>query len=199
VRRAAWLALLLAGVAGCRSPALDGGVPHRRDRKRSRHPLAGRATTEEEQPCRSAARSVGAPGDAVDKEFLRTAVQIEVFEERARVVVAPEKADLVLGVLVGSMGLNIEGRFLGIEGTDGGGVIPFTIPELALFKRTRTSGFARAEFALVDLETGEIIRRSDPVEGRSEGESTTVLMVFSWDETDITPLPPPDGGIDLEP
>jgi hypothetical protein len=142
---------------------------------------------------------VGAPGDAVDTEFLRTAVQLEVFEEHAKVVVAPEKADFVLGVLVGSMGLNIRGRFLGIKGTTGGGVVPFTIPELALFQRTRTSGFARAEFALVDLETGEIIKRSDPVEGHSEGESTTVLMVFSWDETDITPLPPPDGGIDLEP
>lgn len=142
---------------------------------------------------------VGAPGDAVDTEFLRTAVQIEVFEEHAKVVVTPEQADLVLGVLVGSMGLNIRGRFLGITGTDGGGVIPFTIPELALFKRTRTSGFARAEFALVDMRSGEVIQRSDPVEGNSEGEATTVLMVFSWDKTDIEPLPPPDGGIEAEP
>jgi hypothetical protein len=142
---------------------------------------------------------VGAPGDAVDIEFLRTAVQIEIFEEEAKVVVAPEKADLVLGVLVGSMGLNIRGRFLGIMGTDGGGVIPFTIPELALFKRTRTSGFARAEFALVDPESGEVIERSEPVEGHSDGESTTVLMIFAWEKTDVEPLPPPDGGIDAEP
>lgn len=142
---------------------------------------------------------VGAPGDAVDTEFLRTAVQIEVFEENAKVVVTPENADLVLGVLVGSMGLNIRGRFLGIKGTDGGGVIPFTIPELALYKRTRTSGFARAEYALVDINTGEVIQRSDPVEGNSDGEATTVLMVFAWDKTDIEPLPPPDGGIEAEP
>ena len=46
---------------------------------------------------------VGAPGDAVDTEFLRTAVQIEVFEEEARVVLDPENADLVLAVLVGSI------------------------------------------------------------------------------------------------
>ena len=142
---------------------------------------------------------VGAPGDAVDTEFLRTAVQIEVFEEQAKVVVAPEKADLVLGVLVGSMGLNIRGRFLGIKGTEGGGIVPFTIPELALYKRTLTSGFARAELALVDPESGAVIQRSDPVEGHSEGEATTVLMVFAWDETDVEPLPPPDGGLDAEP
>lgn len=142
---------------------------------------------------------VGAPGDAVDTEFLRTAVQIEVFEEDARVVVAPEKADLVLAVLVGSMGLNIRGRFLGIEGTAGGGFIPFTIPELALYKRTRTSGFAQAEFALADLESGKIIEHSDPVEGNTRGETTTLFMVFSWDDTDIKSIHPPKGSEDYEP
>lgn len=142
---------------------------------------------------------VGAPGDGVDIDFLRTAVQIEVFEENARVVVAPEKADLVLAVLVGSMGLNIEGRFLGLEGTSGGGIIPFTIPELALFKRTHTSGFAQAEFALADPNSGEIIGRSDHVQGNTRGESTTVLLVFSWDSTDIRPVRPPEGSADLDP
>jgi hypothetical protein len=51
----------------------------------------------------------------------------------------------------------------------------------------------------VDPESGALIQRSDPVEGHSEGESTTVLMVFAWDETDVEPLPPPDGGLDAEP
>ena len=142
---------------------------------------------------------VGAPGDAVDTEFLRTAVQVEVFEEQARVVMAPEKADLVLAVVVGAMGLNIRGRFLGIEGTAGGGFIPFTIPQLALYKHTRTSGFAQAEFVLADLESGEIIDRSDPVEGNTRGDSTTLFMVFSWDNSDITSIHPPEGSTDLEP
>jgi len=142
---------------------------------------------------------VGAPGDAVDTEFLRTAVQVEIFEDEAKVVVAPEKADYVLAVLVGSMGLNIRGRFLGIEGTTGGGFIPFTIPELALYKRTRTSGFAHAEFALVDHTTGEIVKRSEPVEGNTRGESTTVMMVFSWDDTDLTSYHPPEGSENLDP
>jgi hypothetical protein len=142
---------------------------------------------------------VGAPGDGVDIDFLRTAVQIEVFEEQARVVVSPEKADLVLAVLVGSMGLNIRGRFVGIEGTTGGGFVPFTIPELALYKRTHTNGFAQAEFALADPNSGEIIERSDPVQGNTQGESTTVLLVFSWDSTDIPAVYPPEGRGDLEP
>ncbi|HEX5067090.1 MAG TPA: hypothetical protein VFY49_13305 [Myxococcota bacterium] len=140
---------------------------------------------------------VGAPGDAVDAEFLRTAVQIELFEEAARVVATPEDADLVLGVLVGSMGLDIRGRFFGIEGTEGGWV-PFTIPELALYKRTRTRGFARAEFALVDPRSGELIERSHAVEGNTQGVSTTLLLVFSWDSSDIPPVRAPDAS-DVKP
>jgi hypothetical protein len=141
---------------------------------------------------------VGAPGDAVDTEFLRTAVQIEVFEEEASVVLEPANADLVLAVLVGSMGLNIGGRFLGIEGTQGSSIVPFTIPELALFKRTRVRGFARAEYALVDRHTGAIIERSDPVEGSTRGQSTTLLMVFTWDESDVPPVQEEEGSIDLD-
>ena len=107
---------------------------------------------------------VGPPGDAIDVEFLRTAVSVELFEAEAKVVTTAEEADLVLAVLVGAMGLDISGIFFGIEGT-GGGFIPFTIPELALYKRTRTEGFAKAEFALVDHHTGELIHRSEPVIG----------------------------------
>jgi hypothetical protein len=142
---------------------------------------------------------IGAPGDAVDTDFLKTAVQIEVFDKGAQVVGTPEQADLVLAVLVGSMGLDIRGRFVGIEGTSGSTLVPFTIPEVALYKRTHTSGFARAEFALVDPRSGEILERSDPVEGKTRGVSTTLLMVFSWDDTDIPSVHAPAGGVDEKP
>jgi len=126
---------------------------------------------------------VGPPGDAIDEEFLRTAVSVELFEEEAKVVTASEDADLVLGVLIGAMGLDIGGRFFGIEGT-GGGFIPFTIPELALYRKTRTEGFAQAEFALVDHHTGELVHRSEQVIGTTWSERTVVFFVFSWRKTD---------------
>src|SRR5262245_7423358 len=57
---------------------------------------------------------VGAPGDAVDEEFLRTAAKVEIVEEGAKVAARREDADLVLSVLVSAMGLNIRGRYLGL-------------------------------------------------------------------------------------
>lgn len=130
---------------------------------------------------------VGPPGDAIDAEFLRSAVSVELYEHEAIVVRSREEADLVLGVLVGAMGLDIGGRFVGIEGT-GGGFIPFTIPELALYKKTRTEGFAKAEFALVDPNTGAMVHRSDPVIGTTWRTSWTLFFVFSWSKTDTTRL-----------
>jgi len=64
----------------------------------------------------------------------------------------PEAAEYVLSCLVGAIGLDISGRFMGIQGGSGG-LIPFTIPALALYKNTLRQGFAEAEIYLVDLET----------------------------------------------
>ena len=102
-------------------------------------------------------------------------------------VTAGEDADLVLGVLIGAMGLDIGGRFFGIEGT-GGGFIAFAIPELAPYRKTRTEGFAKAEFALVDHHTGELVHRSQPVIGTTSAARTVIFVVFSWRKTDTTRL-----------
>ncbi len=130
---------------------------------------------------------IGAPGDAIDEAFLRTAISVELFEGEAKVVTTAEDADLILGVLIGAMGLDIGGRFIGIQGTSGG-LIPFTIPELVLYKKVRTKGFAKAEFALIDHHTGKLVHRSEPVMGSTWRERTTIFFVFSWSKTDTTPL-----------
>ena len=75
-----------------------------------------------------------------------------------------ESAGYVLTCLVGAIGIDINGRLFGIQGSPGG-LIPFTIPELALYKNTLRKGFAKTEIFLVDLETDEIIHHSGPVEG----------------------------------
>jgi hypothetical protein len=130
---------------------------------------------------------VGAPGDAVDGDYLRVAVQIALLEAHAIVVPLDDDPDLVLAVLVGAMGLDQAGRFFGIEGT-AGGFIPFTIPEVALYKKVRMEGFAKAEYALVDPHTGAVVHRSAPAQGDTWAEQTTLLLIFSWGRTDTSRL-----------
>jgi hypothetical protein len=92
-----------------------------------------------------------------------------------------------LSCLVGAIGLDISGRFLGIMGSSGG-FIPIKIPELALYKNTLRRGVAKAEIFLVDLETNEIVHHSGPVEGAAYRRSKTFLFFFETRDSDTTRL-----------
>ena len=71
---------------------------------------------------------VGPPGDSLDSDYLRRAVEVTLADRRARIAGELEEADHVLTCMVGAIGLDAGGRYMGIEGTVGG-FIPFTIPE----------------------------------------------------------------------
>lgn len=185
--RRALPALLLALAAGCSgTPRLE--LPRSATQQVLATEAIDRALAQFEFPDvagRRVAVYVGAPGDAVDGDYLRVAVQIALLEQNAIVVPLDRDPDLVLAVLVGAMGLDQKGRFFGIEGT-AGGFIPFTIPEIALYKKVRMEGFAKAEYALVDPHTGAIVHRSTPAQGDTWSEQTTLLLIFSWGRTDTS-------------
>lgn len=130
---------------------------------------------------------VGPPGDSLDSDYLRRAVEVALADRGAKIAGELEEADHVLTCLVGAIGLNIGGRYVGIEGTQGG-FIPFTIPELMLFKRTKREGFARVEIALIDRMNGGVVHRSGPVEGTTERRSITILFVFGFTRSDTNRL-----------
>jgi hypothetical protein len=114
-------------------------------------------------------------------------IQVAVASQGGLVVTELDQAELVLTALVGAMGLDTSGRFLGVQGTSGG-FIPITIPELALYKRVRLKGFAKTEIALVDHKTGGVIHRSGPVQGSTYRVATTYFFVFNTVKTDTSRL-----------
>lgn len=128
---------------------------------------------------------VGPPGDVLDDLYLQRGIEVALAKRGALIVRNAEAAEYVLSCLVGAIGLDISGRFMGIQGSSGG-LIPFTVPELALYKNTLRQGFAKAEIYLVDLETGEIVHHSGPVEGTAYRRSTTHFFVFESRESDTT-------------
>jgi hypothetical protein len=130
---------------------------------------------------------VGPPGDVLDDLYLQRRIEVTLVDRGALVVRDPESAKYVLSCLVGAIGLDISGRFLGLQGS-AGGVIPFTIPELALYKNTLRRGFAKTEIYLVDLETDAIVHHSGPVEGSAFRRSQTYFFVFETRKSDTTRL-----------
>jgi hypothetical protein len=130
---------------------------------------------------------VGPPGDSLDSDYLRRAVEVTLADRGAAIAGELEEADHVLTCLVGAIGLDIGGRYVGLQGTTGG-LFPFTIPELMLYRRTKREGFAKVEIALIDRTNGGVVHRSGPVQGTTERRSLTILFVFGFNRSDVTRL-----------
>jgi hypothetical protein len=136
---------------------------------------------------------LGAPGldrpvpEGIDIAYLLAAVDVALVKEGAIVVRDDNEADVVMVVLVGAMGIDISGRHLGVKGS-AGGFIPFTIPELPLYKRVRRQGFAKLEIALLDYKNGRVLHQSDPVQGTTNRVSTTYFFVFTRTQSDTSRL-----------
>ena len=137
---------------------------------------------------------IGAPAtnkppvpEGIDTKYLRLGVEVALAERGGKIVDDYDEADYVMNVLIGGMGLDISGRVVGIQGSSGG-IIPFTIPELALYQRTRREGFAKAEIVMIDPKLGSVVHRSGPVQGTTLRVSTTYLFVFVRTNTDTSRL-----------
>jgi len=130
---------------------------------------------------------VGPPGDTLDDLYLQRSIEVVVSNRGAQIAPDAESAKYVLTCLVGAIGLDISGRFMGIEGSQGG-FIPIKIPELAIYKNTLRRGVAKLEIHLVDRETARIVHQSGPVEGNAYRQSRTYFFVFETRETDTTRL-----------
>jgi hypothetical protein len=130
---------------------------------------------------------VGPPGDVLDDLYLRRRIEVTLAERGAQIVRNAEAAEYALSCLVGAIGLDISGRFLGLQGSPGG-VIPFTIPEVALYKNTLREGFAKTEIYLMDLEAKKIVHHSGPVEGTAYRRSKTFFFFIETRKSDTTRL-----------
>jgi hypothetical protein len=130
---------------------------------------------------------VGPPGDVLDDLYLQRSIEVSLADRGAQIARNAEGAEYLLSCLVGAIGLDISGRFLGIMGSQGG-FIPIKVPELALYKTTLRKGYAKAEIYLVDLETNTVVHHSGPVEGAAYRRSKTYFFVFETRESDTTRL-----------
>jgi len=130
---------------------------------------------------------VGPPGDVIDDLYLRRSIEVALANRGAKIVRNAQNAQYVLTTLVGAIGLDISGRFFGLMGSSGG-LIPFTVPELAIYKSTRREGFAKTEIYLLDRDTDEIVHHSGPVEGAAHRISRTYFFVFETRKSDTKRL-----------
>ncbi|MBW2494544.1 MAG: hypothetical protein JRE43_07305, partial [Deltaproteobacteria bacterium] len=128
------------------------------------------------------------PGDVLDDLYLQRGIEIALASRGVQIARTPDAAKYRLTCLVGAIGLDISGRFIGLPGGSGSVLIPVAIPELPLYKNTLRRGVAKLEIHLVDLGTHQTVHRSGPVEGSAFRRSKTFFFVFESRDSDTTRL-----------
>ncbi|MBS0178940.1 MAG: hypothetical protein JSR20_09280 [Nitrospira sp.] len=68
-------------------------------------------------------------------------------------------------------------------------LIPFSLPQLTLYKQQNQSGYARLHLDIYDNHTGKFLGSSATLVGRTFYNQYTVFFFFTWNRTDIDAPP----------
>jgi hypothetical protein len=132
-----------------------------------------------------AVEAVGLSGDQAV-----VASQIEKWLTREGFVVPKDgKESVVARVAIESFGTLQDETFFGIPPI-GGGIIPISLPELAIYKASRQRGYSRFSVDFIDKKTGRLIRATPVHEGDSHYNQYTFFFAFNLNRTDLVPPPP---------
>lgn len=132
--------------------------------------------------------AVEAVGLTGDQAFVVS--QVEKWLAREGFAVPKDgKENLMARVTIEAFGTLQDGTFFGIPPI-GGGIIPISLPELALYKATRQRGHARFSVDFIDKKTGRLVRSSAVHEGNSYYNQYVFLFAFNVNKTDLLPPPP---------
>lgn len=100
--------------------------------------------------------------DTIDEHwYARQAIKAELAQRGA--IRVDDRKDARYGVLVmiGALGTEERIQFFGLPPINSV-VIPFSLPEIALYKVVRQQGFAKIEVVVIDVRQGFVVHRSGP-------------------------------------
>lgn len=121
--------------------------------------------------------------------YVRQALAAQLAQRGAILVPQVGEADYVALALLGALGTEQQDQFLGLPPIQSV-LIPFSLPELALYKATRLTGFAKLELVITDRRRGGVEHRSGPA--RAETYWRIRQIPFSTSiTTDTSRLPSP--------
>ncbi len=135
-------------------------------------------------------------GIAPDLTIIRALLREELGRQGLIVADTREQAQKVIKVTVHSIGTEQAETFFGMPEV-AAGILPISIPELAIYKANRQKGHARFSLAVIDKATGEALETVPWRAGSAYYNYFVVLLFISFPATDLV-LPPVPGGEDGE-
>lgn len=97
---------------------------------------------------------------------------------------SPEKATHRINLIVDSLGTESGTTFFGVPPVRSS-FIPFSLPELAIFKTEQQAGYARFHLDIFDMPSGQFIASSSPFVADTFYNSYTVLFAIGFNKTDL--------------
>ncbi len=129
---------------------------------------------------------VGSPADWGDQFYLQQRVNAYLADHGGLITHDAGAADYRVSVLAGAVGTDEIDVLFGMPPITSM-IIPFSLPELALYKAQDQEGFAKVQVVVSDARRGGIVQRSGPTFGRTYVHNRSVLF-FGWYTTDTSRL-----------
>lgn len=93
-----------------------------------------------------------------------------------------------INVNVGALGTEFGETFIGIPPIQST-IIPFSTPELSLFKAQYQTGFVKLYMDIYELPSNRFIKSTPPFFAETYYNDYTLLFLISWKKTDLIPAP----------
>ena len=120
--------------------------------------------------------------------YIRDAVAAELGRRGYRVSARGAESPYLVRVMAESFGTMQGNVFVGMPPVQSV-LIPFSLPELTLYKRQSQSGYVRLHMDVYDNRTGEFLGSTPKLIGRAYFNQYTVLILATWLRTDVTAYP----------
>ncbi len=144
---------------------------------------------------KGAAIVIEAEGTSPDLAIAKALLREELGRQGAHVLDQREHAQYVVKLTVHSIGTEQATTLVGMPATSGG-LLPISLPELALYKVTRQKGYARYSLGVFELGTGKMVLAMPWRGGSAYYNFFTVLFFISFTATDLVLSPIPDSMVE---
>ena len=99
-----------------------------------------------------------------------------------------DKADYRISVIVRSLGTELGNSFFGMPPVTSQ-LIPFSLPELALYKAQYQTGYAKFHMDIFELPAGTLLQSTPPFLAQTHFNNHTILLFFTINSTDLESPP----------
>jgi len=119
-----------------------------------------------------------------EHRFLKSAIGGWLGERGLKIVSESQNASYRVIILVQALGTEQRMSLFGMPEVQGG-LLPFALPELALFKKQSQSGYTRFRLDIYETATGKFIRSTPWFQGSTYFNEYTVLFFLDFEFTDL--------------